>query len=250
MISANGDWSVIGIPHAFSGGWSSSHGAVTGYFQHTCTGPYGFVTRARTWTVTQLDDSAIDPGSLRHAIDAAAPGDTIKFRPGLSGTISIGSEYFINQDLTIDGPGASHPRIDAGFQSRIFAIVAGNVSISGLTLGHGSIASTPFNPSAEGGAIEDKSNGALSVSGVTFAGDRAARAPAGSVPAGRSTRSLVRCRCARACSREIAPAGTAASGRWAGRALEARSTPAVRQCPWLGRCSCVTAPAGAPAAGT
>jgi hypothetical protein len=180
---SDGDWSVIGIPHAFSGGWSSSHGAVSGYFQHTCAGPYGFVTRARTWTVTQLDDSAIDPGSLRHAIDAAAPGDTIKFRSGLSGTISIGSEYFINQDLTIDGPGAGHLTIDGGFQSRIFAIVAGNVSISGLTLAQGSIASTPFNPRAEGGAIEDKSNGALSVSGVRFSGDRAG-ASRGGVGAG------------------------------------------------------------------
>jgi Interleukin-like EMT inducer len=168
-----GNWSVIGIPDAFSGGWSNSDGAVRGYFQHRCTGPYWFVTKARTWTVTQLEDSAIEPGTFRHAIDAAVPGDTIKFQPGLSGTISIGREYYITQDLTIDGPGAGRLRIDAGYRSRIFAIVGGNVSISGLTLAHGSISSTPFNPRAKGGAIQDQSNGALSVSGVTFSGDRA-----------------------------------------------------------------------------
>ena len=176
---SSGDWSVIGIPRALSGGWSNSHGSVTGSFQHTCAGPYGFVTKARTWTVTQRGDSAIDPGTLRHAIDAAAPGDTITFQRGLRGTISIGREYFIDHDLTIDGPGAGRLTIDAGFGSRIFAIVAGNVSISGLTLSHGSITTTHVNPRAEGGAIDDTSNGALSVSGVTFSGDRASRSGVG-----------------------------------------------------------------------
>ncbi len=44
---SDGDWSVIGVPGASSGGWSNSQGAIEGYFQHDRTGPYVFEPKER-----------------------------------------------------------------------------------------------------------------------------------------------------------------------------------------------------------
>lgn len=44
---SDGNWSVIGVPGASSGGWSNSQGAIEGYFQHDRTGPYVFEPKER-----------------------------------------------------------------------------------------------------------------------------------------------------------------------------------------------------------
>src|SRR5215475_11844303 len=57
-----------------------------------------------TLTVTNLNDTgAAGDGSLRGQIAAAAPGDTINFAPGLSGTLGLGSDLGLDRDLTIVG---------------------------------------------------------------------------------------------------------------------------------------------------
>src|ERR1700740_2613098 len=56
-------------------------------------------------TVLNLDNSGF--GSLRQAILDAAPGDTIVFQQGVTGTISLSSTLAITKDVTIDGPSSS-----------------------------------------------------------------------------------------------------------------------------------------------
>lgn len=55
--------------------------------------------------VTNLNDNG--PGSLRQAIDAAAPDSTITFDSSLHGTIHLTSILDITRNLTIEGPGAN-----------------------------------------------------------------------------------------------------------------------------------------------
>jgi hypothetical protein len=89
-------------------------------------------------TVTNQADSG--PGSLRDAIAAAAPGDTINFSLTLPATITLTSgELLISKNLTISGPGASNLAISGMNASRVFEIGSGfTVAISGLTIQNGS----------------------------------------------------------------------------------------------------------------
>jgi hypothetical protein len=70
-------------------------------------------TLLSTLTVVNTNDTG--PGSLRAAIGAAAPGDTIVFDPSLAlKTITLTSgELLISQALTITGPGASQLTISS-----------------------------------------------------------------------------------------------------------------------------------------
>src|SRR5262249_6491849 len=93
-----------------------------------------------TFTVTNLADSGT--GSLRVAVLAAnaAPGaDTIRFAPGLRGTIPLASEITITSDLTIDGPNASQLTVSGGNTTRVFHVSgsATHLTIDGLTVANG-----------------------------------------------------------------------------------------------------------------
>jgi hypothetical protein len=100
-----------------------------------------------TPTVTSdLDNpTTVNPGdgTLRGEIAAAQSGDTIVFAPTLNGpTIALGggvwSQLEINQNLTIQGPGAGILTIYGNSLSGVFKVDAGaNVTISGLKLGGG-----------------------------------------------------------------------------------------------------------------
>ena len=95
-------------------------------------------------------------GSLRQAIQDAAPGDTIVFQipttdrgfDSNTGIYEVGlfdGELVINKDLTIDGAGAKIVvrKISTG-TFRIFNVVGGNVTIANLTISGGdSHLSTP-----------------------------------------------------------------------------------------------------------
>src|SRR5207249_9186013 len=93
--------------------------------------------RAATVTTTADDGS----GSLRAAIADAVPGETINFATGNAITLTSG-ELLIDKDLIISGPGASSLLIQRSIASgtpdfRIFDVLAGKVTISGLTVSNG-----------------------------------------------------------------------------------------------------------------
>ena len=114
-------------------------------------------------TVTNLNDAG--PGSLRDAITATPPGETVDFQPGLTGTITLTTgELPLSKDLTIAGPGPEVLRVSSHFTSRIFNVGAFTVTISGLTLADG-LTGLPG-----GGAIYNL--GALTVIDTVFTGDR------------------------------------------------------------------------------
>jgi hypothetical protein len=127
-------------------------------------------------TVDENNGTGVGGISLRDAVAAAAPGDTIEFAPSLTSggpaTILLThGEMLINKNLTINGPGAALLTIDArgsdptpaensGDGSRIFRIGDNNiptvhtVDINDVTL-------TGGDASSDGGAIQ--SFGALTV---------------------------------------------------------------------------------------
>ncbi|HEV8479297.1 MAG TPA: right-handed parallel beta-helix repeat-containing protein, partial [Candidatus Eisenbacteria bacterium] len=90
---------------------------------------------AATLTVINLNDNAA--GSLRQAIQDSAPGDTIRFNAGLTGTITLVSGLLqIQHDLTILGPGWPVLSISGNNVSEVFG-TSGAVKITDLrvTLG-------------------------------------------------------------------------------------------------------------------
>jgi hypothetical protein len=112
----------------------------------------GGVAQAATLTVGSTADTsgATDCAvatntdcTLRDAItDAhAAPGSTISFRSGLSGTIALTADLpLINYALAINGPGAGQITVSGGHAHQMFRVNTGagdDVSISGLTIADG-----------------------------------------------------------------------------------------------------------------
>ena len=141
-------------------------------------------------TVNTLVDEnngiAVGGISLRDAIAAAAPGDTINFAPSLTNNgpatiLLTNGELLIDKSLTISGPGATRLTIDASgnkpsdpppFETawtRVIEIddqssAQKNVSITGLTLAGG-------GASGDGGAILNQES--LQLNDVTILGNRA-----------------------------------------------------------------------------
>ncbi len=107
-----------------------------------------------TIPVSNTNDSGA--GSLRAAIETAAPGDTIVFSLNYPAIINLTSgSLLINTDLSIDGPGASNLTIDAsGNPAMERAITVGpgvTVSISGVTVTGGRGGGTNLGSSANSG---------------------------------------------------------------------------------------------------
>ncbi len=117
---------------------------------------------AATFSVTNNGDAGA--GSLRQAIIDAntAPGpDTIDFS-SVTGTIPLTTgQLYIDDDVTITGPGAANLTIDGTYNSRIFDIESADVSISGLTLTNGA------EGSSDGGGIYSDSSD-LTLTNVTI----------------------------------------------------------------------------------
>src|SRR5262249_28739916 len=118
-------------------------------------------------TVTNTNDSGA--GSLRAAVAAAAPGDTINF--SVVGKIVLTSgPILINKPLTIAGPDPKLLTISGNSTSRIFAISDGNlltdspVTIAGLTVSEGHIGDCVGAVLDSGGAVG--SSESLSLIGV------------------------------------------------------------------------------------
>jgi hypothetical protein len=103
-------------------------------------------------SVTTLNDSG--PGSLREAIDGAAPNDMITI--GVQGTITLSSGALeIGENLTIEGPGAKRLTISGNHTSRVFVILnTAAATISGITISDGlANGSSPYIPSIGGGIL-------------------------------------------------------------------------------------------------
>ena len=94
-----------------------------------------------------LVNSLADPGdgictnsecTLREAIAEAQPGDSIRFKGNLSGTISTQSELVVNKSLTITGPGARVLTINGQNDHRVFNLDGSSVvTIFGLSIVRG-----------------------------------------------------------------------------------------------------------------
>jgi hypothetical protein len=96
--------------------------------------------RAAIITVTNGNDSGA--GSLRQAITAASPGDTINFAPSVTTVNLTSGELAIDKNLTITGPGANRLTVQrsANFvYFRVFNVSSSSVtvSISGITISNG-----------------------------------------------------------------------------------------------------------------
>lgn len=113
--------------------------------------------------VTNTEDNV--PGSLRAAITAASPGDTIAVP---AGTYVLDSTIPIKVNLSLVGAGPSTTVIN-GDGSRIFTMSSA-LSISGLTLTGGFDQLAPGAADSGGGAIFDK-GGALTISDSIFISD-------------------------------------------------------------------------------
>lgn len=125
---------------------------------------------ATTHVVTNCLDAG--SGSLRDTIGAitTVSGDKVTFSPSLpcsTITLSSGEIPVAQQELTIEGPGASALAIDGGSVHRVLRHTGtGTLRISGLTITHGKYMAS--SGAATGGCLRSSGNIALSSSTVSY----------------------------------------------------------------------------------
>jgi hypothetical protein len=94
------------------------------------------LARAATDVVTSTADSGA--GSLRNVISAAASGDTVTFSLSTPTTITLTSgPLFITKNLTLSGPGYANLTISGGTTVQLMQVSSTSLSITGLSLAHG-----------------------------------------------------------------------------------------------------------------
>jgi hypothetical protein len=109
----------------------------------------GGSAQAATVAVTNGNDSG--SGSLRAAVAAADPGDTITV-PALTVFLTSG-QIVVNSSVTITGAGARQTTISGTDQSRVFDVTGGTVSIAGVTVTGGDGVDVPGGTAGPGGGI-------------------------------------------------------------------------------------------------
>jgi hypothetical protein len=135
-----------------------------------------------TFTVTNLGDAGTGSGNrgdLRYCIaqaNALAGADVIRFANNVTGTLSLGSELAITDNLTINGPGASNLALSGQGATRLFRVSGSDVDVqmSSLTIADGKVSTvtfsdynTDYGPVTVGGGILN--DGArLTLSQMTF----------------------------------------------------------------------------------
>jgi len=114
-------------------------------------------------------------GSLREAVTTACAGSTISFTSGLTNPITLASRLRIDDDLTLQGPGAANLAISGANKTRLFFIGGGLVNIASLTLenglGQGGNSDCGGGGAGMGGAIF-QNDGTLSLTDITFTGNK------------------------------------------------------------------------------
>ncbi|HEY3840209.1 MAG TPA: choice-of-anchor Q domain-containing protein [Bryobacteraceae bacterium] len=123
---------------------------------------------AATWTVVNTNDSGV--GSLRNAIAGAAAGDTINFDLTYPATITLTSGGLtINQNLAVNGPGASNLSLNGNLSNTVLTIsAAAQVNVTGVTITGGALTS-PFG--GMGGGIAN--SGTLTLINTVVSGNTA-----------------------------------------------------------------------------
>jgi hypothetical protein len=143
--------------------------------------PPGLEDRAlpSTLTVTNLNDSGC--GSLGYELGRAQDGDTVAFRSGLHGTLTLASgELQVSQSVTIQGPGAGLLSVSGNHASRVLEVLPGaEASVSGLTV-TGGVANAPGSPTLVGlgGGIFVDRGAALTLTDAVVTGNTANAASA------------------------------------------------------------------------
>jgi Bacterial Ig-like domain (group 3) len=125
-----------------------------------------------TVMVTNLLDTNTQ-GTLRYALNeaAAAPGFTVEFAPGLTGTITLGSALpALSASVTIIGSGASMVTVAGGGSSSNFSVLTVDsgviANVSGLTISDGNLSGN-----GQGGGISN--SGTLTLTDCTVSGNSA-----------------------------------------------------------------------------
>ena len=132
-----------------------------------------------TTLVDENDGCGVGACSLREALAAASPGDTVSF--GVNGTITLTQgQMTIATDLGISGPGIASLIVDANLASRAFEVAAANtVAIAGIRVRQG-YSSGQGDP--HGGCVVNR--GTLTLTDVLVDGCRTFEATFGSFSAG------------------------------------------------------------------
>ena len=115
-------------------------------------------------------------GSLREAVTTACAGSTITFGSGLTNPITLASRLRIDDDLTLQGPGAANLAISGANKTRLFFIGGGLVNITSLTLenglGAGGNSDCGGGGAGMGGAVFQNA-GTLTLTDITFTENKA-----------------------------------------------------------------------------
>jgi len=115
--------------------------------------------------ITVTNNADLGVGSLRHAIDIAESGDTIKFDASLANqTITLNNQIGIRKSLTIDGADASGLTISGNEQTNIFRFAKENenLTVRNLTL------ADSYYEAASGGAIWAIENSTVNIENTNF----------------------------------------------------------------------------------
>jgi hypothetical protein len=123
-------------------------------------------------TITVQNTHNAGAGSLRHAVNAANPGDTVVV-PRATYKLTTG-EIAIDKQLVIRGHDARHTIVSGMHSSRVFFIHNGPVRLVGLTIANGVV---PGGSDTAGGGINAAGGATLTVVRSTIRDNRAGPTP-------------------------------------------------------------------------
>jgi hypothetical protein len=135
------------------------------------------VASAATLTVTNNADSG--PGSLRGAVAAAVPGDSVEFTPAVEGqTITLASPIALDKNLTIRGGTAGAPGPTLTGRTTLLTVPAGTtVTVTGVRVAEADVPDAPAavgNAGGSAGRNVVENAGTLTIADAVLEGNTAA----------------------------------------------------------------------------